>query len=389
MREKQIIKVLKKLGSHEFRVSTRGISTNCPLYWKHKTGTDQKPSLFVFITNPLERESTAYCHACSFKGSLEDLVWDVKRGKKLQGMEVIEYVQRAEMGEVDIEDLGDLIPDYEEVPKFVRRDVKLQNAVNQQRVIQSTWVIPSDGQEISVIEYGNELNIKSADIQRMIIPYLNEVPDYWFERGYDLDTAKLWSIGLQKNFYYRKIKGIKAYYVDFGPRLLITIKDFKGNFVGWSARTLEGCEQPLKTYKHQSGLPIYRTIGSPKYLHCPGFKRNDYLYGEHLINFKNKTAILCEGFTDAINLRRHGYENALAVMGTAIGASQIDKLKKWFDILILFFDGDMAGEKATAKAREQLHGQFKIHIPDRSLFKDRDPGDLNELELQDIFSNIL
>lgn len=387
MREKQIIKVLRKLGSSNFRANAKGINTNCPLYWRHETGSDKHPSLFVFITNPTERDSSVICHSCNFRGTLADLVWATKSNRDIEAQSILEYVDRCEMGEELLEEFMDNIPDYEEVPNYIRRDAKLQNAVKNQKVIESQWIIPKDKQQIEISNYGTERSSLTQDeMNRMVVPYLEIIPDYWFERGYTKEDAETWGVGLQEKFYYRKIKGLKHFYIEFGPRLLFAIKDENQNFVGWSARTLSKEEKFITTYS-KSGLPIYTALGRPKYLHCPIFKRNQYLYGEHLIDKDHPTAIIVEGFFDCINLRRMGFKNVFAVMGTYVSRQQVDKLKKYFKHVILFFDGDKAGVMATEAALKDYSDQIHMVAMDCSLYMGRDPGDLTHQEVQKIMAD--
>lgn len=387
MRQDQIIKVLKKLGSPKNKVHHNGVTANCPLYWKHEKGTDARPSLFVFTSNNRSSVSNAICHSCGFRGTVEDLVWEVKRATQKEGMmNLLEYVERAEMGETELEELGDSIPDYEDVPNYVKTNSKLQSVVKKKKVIQSQWLIPPDGSPIQTLDYGDMIPLKQNDINRMIKPFLGDIPDYWYSRGFTREDAHIWDIGTQKRFYYRKIKGQKEYFMDFGDRLLIPIKDFNNNFVGWSARALTDSDA-MQTYQHKSGLPIYRMAGSPKYMHCPNFNRNNYLYGEHLINRSNKTAFICEGFFDAVNLKRNGIQNPLAIMGTAIGVNQVKKLRQFFDRLVIFFDGDKAGIEAGLKAKDQLKDQFKVHVINPELYLGKDPGDMTKQEIDDAMAD--
>ena len=61
-----------------------------------------------------------------------------------------------------------------------------------------------------------------------------------------------------------------------------------------------------------------------------------------------------EGFMDVIAAYRAGIENAVASMGTALSKEHVDHLKRFTKKIVLSYDGDKAGQAATAKALEEL-----------------------------------
>jgi hypothetical protein len=329
----------------------------------------------------------AFCHSCNFKGSLSALFWEVKKMKPDLPRELMEYIDRCESGEDEIELMIDSIPDYEATPNYIKRDRSAQDAIRNNRMIESSSIILRDQNlEIRVKEYGLVQSMTYQDLEAMIVPYLDKVPSYWLGRGYDLETAKKWFVGTQDSVYYRKLKGNKLYYMDFGPRLLFGIKDYRQNWVGWSARAMQP-EEKMKTFRHQDNSPIYRAIGYPKYLHAPSFKRNNYLYGENAINCNVKTCFLCEGFFDVINIARHGFLNPLGMFGTALSDQQIEKIKQWFTKVFFIPDGDEPGIKAMEEAKKKLGGKVKFIPIDPKSYMGRDPGDLTYHEISDLISD--
>ena len=63
---------------------------------------------------------------------------------------------------------------------------------------------------------------------------------------------------------------------------------------------------------------------------------------------------LMEGFMDVIAAYRAGIENAVASMGTALTAEHVEHLKRFTKKVIITYDGDKAGQAATAKALDEL-----------------------------------
>jgi hypothetical protein len=389
MVEKQIIKVLKALGSIEFRTNSEGVRTNCPLQWNHAR-KDKHPSMFIFSSHPKAgKPSVAMCHACNFKGSLSNLIWEVKKQKPELSRELIEYVDRCEAGEDDIELAIDLIPEYEETPNYVKFNKSAQDAIKNNRMLESSSMILNDqSKEILIKEYGISKSVSYTDLEAMISPYLAHVPGYWFERGFDQATAQKWFVGQQGSVYWQKIKGTKRHYMDYGPRLLFGIKDYRQNWVGWSSRAIQP-EEKLQRYEHPDRCPIYRAVGHPKYLHAPFFKRNDYLYGEFAIDCKIPICFLCEGFFDVINLSRHGFQNPLGMFGTALSDNQIKKIQQWFDTVIFIPDGDEPGIKAMEEAKKKLSNSVRFISIDPTSYMGRDPGDLNYQEIMNLVIDCL
>lgn len=393
MDHNQIIKVLQRLGSTQFKTHATGVSTNCPLYWQHRKGSDNHPSMFIFATERGKR-SVAYCHSCLFKGPLDKLIFECIGKVNAVDNQLLQYVQQIESGQMTLEDVFAAIPSYEDIPNYINRPCypnqeKLQEAVRQHRKIEHSYVIPKGQKdEICVMEYGKARDLTTDEIDFMVRPYIGNIPPYWFERGFDNKLADEFLIGEQKDFLYHKIKLKKEYYIDFGPRLLIPVKDFEQKFVGWSARTLAPSELPLQASTHSDGLPYYLSIGSPKYMHCPSFKRNHYLYGEHLFDISNRRGILVEGFFDVIRLRQANFKNVFAIMGTGIGHLQMQKIKRFFDEVVLFFDGDDAGMKATQVAFKQLKEIVQVKAFNPHSYWGVDPCDCNDEQLAYLFRNL-
>jgi DNA primase len=58
-------------------------------------------------------------------------------------------------------------------------------------------------------------------------------------------------------------------------------------------------------------------------------------------------ALVMEGYTDVITAHQYGFQNAVAVLGTALGSEHIRILKHYAKRVILVLDGDEAGQKRT------------------------------------------
>ena len=123
-------------------------------------------------------------------------------------------------------------------------------------------------------------------------------------------------------------------YDRFTNRVMFPIIDLRGNVIAFGGRIM--------------------TDQKPKYLNTsdtPVFKKSENLFS--LNNAKNagsRTLMLCEGYMDVIAVNQAGFQNAVATLGTALTTEQAMLIKRYADEVIICYDADEAGQKATARA---------------------------------------
>lgn len=146
-------------------------------------------------------------------------------------------------------------------------------------------------------------------------------------------------------------------YIDyFRDRLMIPIHDKEGRIIAFGARSLD--EQQ-----------------NPKYLNSPDtdlFAKNKTLFCLDLAKqtiSKQDQVIIVEGYFDAIALHIAGITNTVAVLGTALTENHIKQLSRFTESkqIIINFDGDKAGLKATERAIKEVEnliysGQLQLKI---------------------------
>ena len=201
--------------------------------------------------------------------------------------------------------------------------------------------------------------------------------EYLENRKIDKETIKKFGIGLsiQKVSLTEYLKGKKysaQKLIDIGltnengndifiNRIMFPIHDLSGNIVAFSGR-------------------IYNTKDNSKYINTKEtdkFKKGKILYNYHIAREylkKNDSVILMEGQMDVIRSSTVGINNCIATMGTALTKDHKSILKNMTDNLILCFDGDAAGEKATNAAIEILE-DTNINIKVVRLPNDMDPDE--------------
>ena len=135
------------------------------------------------------------------------------------------------------------------------------------------------------------------------------------------------NLGVQR----RNGKGI---YDRFTNRVMFPIIDLRGNVIAFGGRIM--------------------TDEKPKYLNTsdtPVFKKSANLFSlNYAKNAGTRTLILCEGYMDVIALNQAGFSNAVATLGTALTSEQAMLIKRYADEVIICYDSDEAGQKATARA---------------------------------------
>lgn len=135
-----------------------------------------------------------------------------------------------------------------------------------------------------------------------------------------------------------KRKNGNGIYDRFVNRVMFPIIDLRGNVIAFGGRIM--------------------TDEKPKYLNTsdtPVFKKSENLFS--LNNAKSsgtRTLILCEGYMDVIALNQAGFTNAVATLGTALTNEQAVLMKRYADEVIICYDADGAGQKATTRAIDIL-----------------------------------
>ena len=130
----------------------------------------------------------------------------------------------------------------------------------------------------------------------------------------------------------------------FRGRLLFPIHDLRGRVVGFGGRVIGE--------------------GEPKYLNSPDtpiFHKGQMLYHLHEAKQairKAERAVLVEGYFDVIGATRAGVEEVVAPLGTGLTADQAVLLKRYTAHVVLLYDSDEAGLRATFRAGDELlrHG---------------------------------
>ena len=201
-----------------------------------------------------------------------------------------------------------------------------------------------------IYELGQKFYVNNINTQ-----YGKAAKEYLINRGIDEEMIREFEIGLaikstnalskileQKSFSDNDlndsglvVKDEKGFHDFFYDRVMFPLHDINGKVIGYSGRI------------------YYKDDNAPKYINSkehPLFKKGEFLYNyqkaKNDCRVKN-TVIIMEGFMDVIRAYSVGVKNVVATLGTAFTKEHANLIKKLAKNIIICFDGDKAGAKAT------------------------------------------
>ena len=197
--------------------------------------------------------------------------------------------------------------------------------------------------------------------------------DYLEKRGIGEETIRAFSLGYATAGWDRLVRSVQkrqgAMEVASALGLLIPRKEGNGSY---------------DRFRNRLMFPIFNTMGQvlafggrslgeqePKYMNSPEsflYHKGSVLYGLHAAQQATRerdAVIVVEGYFDLLALHQNEIRNAVAVLGTALTTGQIDILKRHTQNLVLVFDGDLAGKKASFRNLPDL---LEKNIPARVVY---------------------
>ena len=222
--------------------------------------------------------------------------------------------------------------------------------------------MPEDGYDSSMAQKRKrmyEINREAARFfhETLFSPEGKAGLDYYKSRGYSKKTLVRFGMGYapngrallnhmrQKGYSFEELYeanlanrsdkyGKMSYYDNFRNRVIVPIIDPRGNVVAFGGRVLDDSKPK---YVNTSDTLVY--------------KKSLGVFGLNFAkNSKEKSLILVEGYMDAISLHQAGFDNAIACLGTALTSEMAHLLSRYTDEIILSYDADEAGQKATQRA---------------------------------------
>lgn len=175
---------------------------------------------------------------------------------------------------------------------------------------------------------------------------------YLHKKGYDdklLETAGL------------VIPGNRGYYDRFRGRVMFTLKDHRGNVVGFAGRVMDPSAKEAK-YINTSETPVYT--------------KSKVLYGLDVTRDaiqKANEAVVMEGELDVISSFQAGIPNVVAIKGSAVTEEHARLLRRYTERLVFALDSDIAGDAAARRGIDIAeHSGFDMRVVQMPAGKDPD-----------------
>jgi DNA primase len=178
--------------------------------------------------------------------------------------------------------------------------------------------------------FGSWARARGYDVRDLIASGLVKVKD-------DSDST-----GSQRSVSAQRAAHATASYDRFRGRIMFPICNDVGEVIAFSGRLLQDEE------------------GAAKYLNSPEtalFRKGSVLFGldkSKRALIEADCAVVCEGQLDLISLFESGITNVVAPQGTAFTEAQARILKRFVNEVVLCFDADAAGQKATERSLDAL-----------------------------------
>ena len=229
--------------------------------------------------------------------------------------------------------------------------------------------ITEDAEDNYYIKMRNKILAINQEAAKFYQSYLKSTngkwaTDYLSDRGLSSETIENFQLGCAPKDWnallnYLKTKGYNEYEIEkanlitkslkngkyydrFRNRIMFPIKDIYGNIIAFSSR-INPEENDGAKYMNTADTFVY--------------KKRQNLFGIDVAkNYCDKCMLLVEGNMDVISLRQAGFKNVVAPLGTSLTEEQIKLLAKLTKEIVLLFDTDAAGQKATEKAINLFKG---------------------------------
>ena len=125
-------------------------------------------------------------------------------------------------------------------------------------------------------------------------------------------------------------------YCLFWKRVMTPIFDLRGNIIAFGGRVLDDSK--------------------PKYVNSPEtlvYHKSDTVFALQIAKRSaSRRFVLCEGYMDVISMQQAGIDTAVCACGTALTPDQVRLISEYADEVILSYDSDEAGQKATLRSLE-------------------------------------
>ena len=279
--------------------------------------------------------------------------------------DVIKFVEKME--NVDFMDAVKILADRAgmEIPELKNSDERKKTQKLKERVLSALDYAYKHYQENL---YGKDAKVAQdyikfrkltrRELEKFKIGYSKgwtEIVDYLKGKGFSENELLSAGICAKKN---------GRVYDVIANRLVFPIFNSFNECIGFSARALEKTDfakylNTADTIVFQKGRVVF------------GIQFLKALKQQHLLD----KIILVEGQMDVVAMHKGGFVSTVACMGTALTQDHVTELKRYCDKIVLCFDGDGAGTKATLRAIEMFRNE-NVDLRIARLSGGKDPDEI-------------
>ncbi len=299
--------------------SGRDYSGLCPF---HK---EKSPSFHVSGEKQL-----FHCFGCGVSGNLIQFVM------KSEGLDFVEALKLL------ADRAGVVLPEENDKADYALHEKKKKIYEMNKAAARFFYSELSSEEGKTAVEYFKKRQLGAKTIRQYGLGYspndYNALHSYMNSLGYsDTELIEAGLVSEREGRVYDRFRG----------RVMFPIIDLRGNIIGFGGRILTDTKE-INGYK------------PPKYLNSaetPVFNKGRNLFS--LNNAKKDTGgklILVEGYMDVISVFQAGIINVVATLGTALTEDQAKLMMKYSNEILICYDSDEAGRKATIRAIEIING---------------------------------
>lgn len=324
----------------------RNLTGLCPFH------TEKTPS---FTVTP--DKGMFYCYGCNKGGDVFSFIMEIE---KLTFPEAVEFLAAKAGINIEMADQEGLSEE-----SILRRQLA---SLYEKVSLSLNYILTQKETSGSALKYLTDRGVSEESAEKFRLGYMPEDRKwlYGFLRKKNYSDEFLAKTGL----FSAKYRNIAI----FSGRIIFPIFSRTGSVIAFGGRALG------------DAMPKY--INSPESLL---FRKNSELYGFNLAQKeirKNDCVYIVEGYMDVIAMHQAGIENTVAPLGTAFTENHAEIIRKNCSRVVLVFDSDEAGLKATVKSA-YICEKAGLDCSVISVPGEKDPADILKKHGSEALKNIL
>lgn len=270
------------------------------------------------------------CFSCGKGGTAVHFIME---HEQMTYYEALRYLAK----KYNIEIVERELSDKEKAAKSLREEMLLINEYAQNFFVDTLWNT-QEGKNIG-LAYFYERGFRDDIIKKFGLGYSPESRDALSQKAIKSGYKKELLINTGLSIENQEHTSIAD---RFRGRVMFPVYSLSGKVVAFGGRVLRTSDKVAK-YVNSPESEIYH--------------KSNILYGIYQAKsaiVKNDRCFLVEGYTDVLSMHQAGISNVVASSGTSLTTGQIRQIHRFTSNIILLYDGDAAGIKASLRGIDLL-----------------------------------